>query len=97
MAKRAYPFLPGIGALVKTRYDTLSKMRQVSAPVMVLHGDRDELAPFDMERELFEAAKPPKRFYPIAGAGHNNTYLVGGSVYYGALADFLRDPSAAGG
>ena len=97
LAKRAYPFLPGIGALVRTRYDTLSKVRQVSAPVMVLHGDRDDVAPFDMGRELFEAANPPKRFYSIAGAGHNDTYLVGGSAYYSALADFLRDPSAAGG
>ncbi len=78
MAKRAYPFLPGIGALVSTRYDTLAKVREVHAPLMVMHGDRDETAPFDMGEEVFEAANPPKRFYRIEGAGHNDTYVVGG-------------------
>ena len=97
LAKRAYPFLPGIGALVRTRYDTLSKGE---ASERARHGaprgpGRDR--PIRHGRELFEAAKPPKRFYTIAEAGHNDTYLVGGSAYYGALADFLRDPSAAGG
>ena len=97
MARRHYPFLPGIGALVRTRYDTLAKLKQVGVPVMVLHGDRDDIVPLEMGRELFEAAKPPKRFYLIPGAGHNDTYVVGGTAYYDALASFLQNPSVEGG
>ena len=97
MARSHYPFLPGIGALVRTRYDTLTKLKQVGVPVMVLHGDRDDIVPLEMGRELFEAAKPPKRFYLIPGAGHNDTYVVGGTAYYDALASFLQDPAVEGG
>ena len=93
MAKRAYPFLPGIGLLARTKYDTLAKIKDVQVPVMVLHGDRDDIAPFDMGREIFEMANPPKRFHTIKGAGHNDTYLVGGAAYYDALAHFVKDPS----
>ena len=89
MAKRAYPFLPGIGSFVRTRYDTLAKVPGIRAPVMVLHGDQDDIAPFDMGEAVFEAAKPPKRFYRIEGAGHNDTYAVGGDPYYRALGEFL--------
>lgn len=97
MAKRVYPFLPGIGSFVRTRYDTLSKMASIGAPVMVLHGDRDEIAPFDMGQEVFEAASSPKRFYRIEGAGHNDTYAVGGAPYYSALGEFLDSLSEADG
>jgi fermentation-respiration switch protein FrsA (DUF1100 family) len=93
MARRVYPFIPGIGLLVSTKYDCLAKVKNVHIPIMVLHGDRDEIVPFDMGRELFEAANPPKRFYTIEGAGHNDTYLVGGTEYYQALASFIQDPA----
>ena len=91
MAKKHYPFLPGIGLLVRAKYDSISKIGMVDVPVMVVHGESDEIAPFEMGKELFEAANEPKRFYAIQGAGHNDTYLVGGQPYYDALARFLRD------
>jgi fermentation-respiration switch protein FrsA (DUF1100 family) len=97
MAKRAYPFLPGIGSFVRTRYDTLSKVTSIRAPVMVLHGDRDDIAPFDMGVAVFEAASSPKRFYRIEGAGHNDTYAVGGDPYYSALGEFLDSLPAGDG
>ena len=91
MTKRVYPFLPGLQFLVTTKYDTLDKIARVDAPVMVLHGDRDEIVPFSMSKELFDAAKGPKCFYTIGGAGHNDTYHVGGPAYFEALRDFVNE------
>ena len=91
ITKSVYPFLPGLQLLVTTKYDTLSKIERVNAPVMVLHGDRDEIVPFSMSRELFDAAKGPKRFYTIEGAGHNDTYYVGGPDYFEALREFVDE------
>jgi fermentation-respiration switch protein FrsA (DUF1100 family) len=91
MAQRIYPFLP-MGLLinaVEARYDTISKIGNVNAPVMVLHGDRDEIVPFELGEELFEAASEPKTFYRIRGAGHNDTYHVGGESYFEALREFV--------
>ena len=93
MARKVYPFLPGIGLLVAGKLDTLSRIGRVHAPIMVIHGDADEIVPFEMGRELFEAANHPKRFYAIGGAGHNDTYLVGGEPYLEALVSFVEDPA----
>ena len=92
MARRAYPFLPGLGLLTGNMYDTLDKASRIEAPVMLLHGDSDEIVPFEMGREVFEAAPEPKRFYRIRGAGHNDTYAVGGAPYLDALGSFLAEP-----
>ena len=96
MAERAYPHLPVrmLMPLVQTRYDSLSKIKDVRSPVMVVHGDRDDIVPIDLGRDLFDAANGPKRFYTIEGAGHNDTYLVGGDAYFQALKEFLDDPEA---
>lgn len=88
MAKVVMPYLP-IGALVSTKYDSLSKIGEIHAPLLILHGDRDEVVPYDQGRRLFDAANAPKRFYTISGAHHNDTYMMGGEGYDTALREFL--------
>lgn len=89
MARAALPWLP-IGPLFSTRYDSLSKIERVEAPLLILHGDRDEIVPYFQGRRIFEAAREPKTFYTISGAGHNNTYEVGGRAYFEAIARFIE-------
>jgi len=84
MARAAFPFLP-IGPLLRTRYDVVEKIAKVRAPLLVLHGDRDEVVPYEQGRRVFEAAREPKEFYTIRGAHHNDTYIAGGEDYFRAL------------
>jgi hypothetical protein len=88
MARKVMPYLP-VGFLIRTEYDSLSKIRKIYLPLLILHGDRDEVVPFEQGRRLFEAANPPKEFYTIHGASHNNTYLAGGKPYWEAWRKFL--------
>ncbi len=90
MARVTLPFLP-LGSLLRTRYDSLSKIPEIRAPLLVLHGDRDDVVPYEQGRRLFEAANQPKTFYTIRGAHHNDTYIVGDRPYFEAWARFLRD------
>lgn len=91
MAHRAFPFLPPnvLLTMVEARFNTISKIGNVDYPVMVLHGDQDEIVPFELGLELVEAASDPKLFYRIQGAGHNDTYDVGGEPYFEALREFI--------
>jgi fermentation-respiration switch protein FrsA (DUF1100 family) len=91
MARVVLPFLPR--AFVRTQYDNLAKVGRLRVPLLVLHGDRDEVVPFSQGRRLFEAAPEPKRFFAIPGAGHNDTYLVGGDAYWNTVGEFLEAAS----
>jgi uncharacterized protein len=88
MARAVYPFLP-LWPLVRTRYDNEAKAPGLRVPLLVLHGERDEVVPFAQGRRVFEAASGPKRFHPIPRAGHNDTYYAGGEAYWEAVRDFL--------
>lgn len=90
MADSAFPLFP-VGFFFKTKYDALSKIKQVKVPVLILHGDRDEIVPFSMGRRIFEAANEPKMFFTIQGAGHNDTYQMGGGRYLRALERFIEE------
>jgi fermentation-respiration switch protein FrsA (DUF1100 family) len=94
MARAIFPSLP-IAWLLRTRYDTMEKVRLVKTPILVLHGDRDATVPFAQGKKVFEVASQPKRFYRIVGASHNDTFVVGGEEYYGALREFIESALAA--
>jgi fermentation-respiration switch protein FrsA (DUF1100 family) len=84
VARDKLPFLP-IGPLLKTRYDVVEKIRKLRSHLLVLHGDRDEVVPFSHGQRVFDAAPQPNWFYAVAGAGHNDTYLVVVDPYFAAL------------
>jgi hypothetical protein len=89
MARRMFVF-PLIAYVAKSRFDSLRNIRDVHAPVLIAHGTRDEVVPFEMGQELFRAAREPKHFYPIAGAGHNDVIEVGGDAYLQQLKAFVE-------
>lgn len=87
MARR---LLPGpLSALAPASFDNLGKIRKIQCPTLFIHGDRDEIVPYEQGRRLFEAASPPKSFFTIRGAGHNDTYIVGGSTYFAHMREFV--------
>ncbi len=88
MVKALYPFLP-ISYFVRTKYDTLSKIRDVKAPVLIIHGDKDDLVPIEQGRKLYETANGPKEFYTIPEANHNDTYIAGGEKYFDVIRRFV--------
>ena len=89
MARLSYRFLPTWPLLV-ARYDSQAKIAKVEAPVLVLHGDQDDTVPIEAGRKLFDAAREPKQFYTVQGAGHNDGYIVGGDSYFTALRAFVQ-------
>jgi fermentation-respiration switch protein FrsA (DUF1100 family) len=88
MAKSVMPLLP-IGAILQTRYDVVEKVARIKVPLLVLHGDRDDVVPYEQGKQVFAAAPNPKEFYTIGGANHNDTYLVGGANYFTRLDSFI--------
>lgn len=79
-----------LGALIGRRFPSEEKIRRVRCPILFFHGDRDRIIPFELGRRLFAAAPEPKTFETIAGAGHNDTTLVGGAEYFRRIGRFLR-------
>lgn len=86
LARLHYPFVPG--GLVPDAYPSLERIAQLRAPLLVLHGDRDEIVPLEHGERLFAAAPEPKRLHVVAGAGHNDLVARMGARYGALIADW---------
>ena len=91
VARRLAPFLP-IGLVVGDRFDTLTKAPDIHVPTLVIHGDRDEVIPFDMGRTV-SAAVPRATFLVIAGGHHNDLLVLAKERVLEAVQGILRDAS----
>jgi fermentation-respiration switch protein FrsA (DUF1100 family) len=97
-ARRAVP-IPFVWLLVAYRFDSIAKIARIEVPILIAHGDRDEVVPFEMGQQLHCAAQASReaRFHRIAGAGHNDTAEVGGEALWRAFDEFVSAVAAGAG
>jgi len=93
MARHVY-YVPVARYLPSSRFDSVVKIARVHSPVLVIHGTRDAVVPFEMGRRLYEAAREPKAFLPIEGAAHDDPYLVGGEAYFERISAHIKGMSS---
>ena len=60
--KHYYFYLP-VSLLLKDRYESLNKLKNVKIPILVMHGEKDRIVPFHMGKKIFEEANKPKYSY----------------------------------
>ena len=68
---RAYWYLP-VRLLMKDPFRSDQRIGQVTAPLLVLHGERDQVVPIALGERLFALANEPKRFVRFAAGAHVN-------------------------
>ena len=87
MAQHLYALLPRF--TLTLHLDNLANVKRVYCPILVFHGDADRLVPTAMGLEVAAAAPQPAEVVLIHGAGHNDTYTVGGREYRDRLWKFV--------
>lgn len=88
-ASKIFWFLPGLSLLVSSQFDTISKLKKVQAPVLVVQCTRDPVLPFEFGQQVYSAAPSPKHFLWIEGECHEESSLIEPLKYRAALRQFL--------
>jgi fermentation-respiration switch protein FrsA (DUF1100 family) len=89
MARLHYSFVPA--ALVPDAYPGLRRIADLRAPLLVLHGDADDLVPVSHGRGLYQAAAGPKRIHEFPGRGHNDLVPLAGPEFASVIAAWARE------
>lgn len=88
-AGRRHLFFLPVGLMVGNTFDTLSRMKNITCPVLVASSPDDEIVPGMHGALLYSAAGEPKSFLPLTG-GHNEGFLLTGRPYIQGLHAFFR-------
>lgn len=72
LAKRVVPFLPSSMVMVD-RFESIAKAPEIDAPAFVVHGDIDDVIPFEQGERLSKAF-PHGTFLKVQEGRHDNLY-----------------------
>lgn len=93
-----YGWLP-VGWLLTERYPSCERIASVTCPILMLHGNDDEIVPLELGRKLFDAAPAtsaggvPKRFVQLSGADHNGVLATHDAEIRSAMREFFAAAS----
>jgi len=71
-------------------FNNIDKIKEINAPMLMIHGTEDSVVPFWHGEKLYEAALRPKRKFWVNGAGHNNLVEKDPAGYWVAVNSFLK-------
>jgi hypothetical protein len=95
VAVLAYPYLP-VRPFVFDRYETVKYLPRVKAPLLVLHGEADQVIPVEMGKAVYAAASAPKEIATFPRAGHSDHHLHGSYDVLFRWIDALTEARADG-
>lgn len=86
----------GLGARIfgGFRMDEASALDSVTrarVPILLIHGEEDEIVPFEMVHALREACATPVEVLTVPGAAHGISWYVDMPAYHGALIRFMEE------
>jgi pimeloyl-ACP methyl ester carboxylesterase len=78
------------GIRMAPELDKREKIRQWTGPVLIIHGEKDQLIPFSHGQALYDACPSvEKKLVKISGAGHNDIFLRGLDPYLSAVKSLV--------
>jgi uncharacterized protein len=87
IAARRFWFVP-VRLLMKDPFRSDQRIGGVTAPVLVLHGGRDDVIPLEIGERLYDLIRAPKRFVRFPEGGHCDLDACGALA---AVRAFLAD------
>jgi hypothetical protein len=73
MGKKYYPFFP-VHFLLKDKFESHKKIKNISVPILIMHGEVDKIVPYAMGKKMYELANEPKFFYSQEYGDHMIEY-----------------------
>jgi pimeloyl-ACP methyl ester carboxylesterase len=76
--------------ITRQKFDSIDKIGQVDAPILMMHGENDDTVPVELGRKLRDAARPGVRWVEIAGGTHSQLHREAPGIYQQALKSVIN-------
>ena len=90
VAVKTYPYLPA-RLLMKDRFESVNHIKFIAAPLLIVHGELDQVVPFALGEKLYQDALEPKFFMAVRDAGHNELDIASVRARVEQFIDELSD------
>jgi len=87
-----YAMIPGMLAeslIADFKFPNIEYIVDVQSPVFIIHGNRDEICPYEMSEKIFELAPEPKGFLSVPDGMHNDLPIKAGDDFWQKPYEFV--------
>lgn len=79
-----------LGLLVTKGSDPIDRVQEISPkPLLLVHGEADEIIPTRMSREIYAKALDPKEIQLLPGVQHNDSWREVDDAFASTIIDFM--------
>jgi fermentation-respiration switch protein FrsA (DUF1100 family) len=86
---RSHGFGP-LAMLAGDAFNNLKKCPDIISPVLIIHGDKDEVVPWAMGEQIFESLQVSKKIVTIRGGFHNDLEFLNPELYWNSIKEFVQ-------
>jgi len=86
---RSDPVLAVLSILASYRFPTAAYLQRAAKPILVIHGDADQIIPFTLGKRLFDSINGDKTFVTIRNGDHNDAQPADPATYWHGVDDFI--------
>lgn len=86
---RSHGFGP-LAMLAGDAFNNWKKLPEIISPVLIIHGDKDEVVPWAMGQTIFEFLQVNKKMITIRGGFHNDLEFTNPELYWNSITEFVR-------
>ncbi|OGT06327.1 MAG: hypothetical protein A2X78_02260 [Gammaproteobacteria bacterium GWE2_37_16] len=87
----AFRVLTKIPLIPFPKYNNIKKIKQITCPILFIHGTHDEIVDFWHAEKLYKTYEGKKSFLWVEGAGHNDVMAIAKKSYWYAVEKFILD------
>jgi fermentation-respiration switch protein FrsA (DUF1100 family) len=78
--------------LIRNEQSPLLILRKIGpSPLLIIHGDADQVIPYSQGRQIYQAASPPKEFWTVTGGHHTEAFTRYAKEYRPKLVKFFEE------
>lgn len=77
-----------VNSLVKENYNSVEVAKEIKCPVLLIHGERDNIIPFSQGEKVAQATESSVRWVPVPNAGHNDIFSR--EIVWEEIASFIN-------
>jgi len=71
-------------------FNSIKKINNIRCPILVIHGDKDEVIPYNLGKKIFDTFKGTKILITVKNGDHNNLENVDPKLYWGSIESYLK-------
>jgi fermentation-respiration switch protein FrsA (DUF1100 family) len=71
-------------------FDNIEKCSDILSPILIIHGDKDEVVPWAMGKKIYDTLKITKKMITIEGGYHNDLEFRDPQLFWNSIAEFIQ-------